>query len=445
MAEENKSIGSELRGVIDAPPETRNEIWTRALPTLRTLHEEIEWPNIVPSDNNVIVALVMQATALRQRNVRQRQDLASDEVSAAVAPLDGLAQDQAASGSETYGAAWNVMGGGDEPAAQPREAFRRLTRRALVALGVELNDPADAVDCWLDVVHEFHSDRQSQRYTHEYWRLKQVLEASAEFCAEMRTRAHEAGDSEAEANWTEIERQFRESPDPHGNLYAIRRWEGSRFQRAYADLQAKHDRLHGKPTALANRLEELIRSGRKYAEGYLTKALSPAEQIAVTQQVRLFMLESASPDPRDQLRRFIAENLPFERLHDAVWKEGYPSLEECANAFGADNVFNSAPKKAENACSEPPPTPGLETLHKRGRPKSQIAVDGAKIKGLHPGLKQEAFAGTCGISVDVLQTAENREFATLQTLTKICRHPNAKELKLKPKDLKKIVPQKPQE
>ena len=81
-------------------------------------------------------------------------------------------------------------------------------------------------------------------------------------------------------------------------------------------------------------------------------------------------------------------------------------------------------------------------LRKSGRPRA-LPVNGNLVKQVRGDLKQEDFARSWGMSVDRLQTAENENLATMDTIAKIVRAARAKGLKLKPENLTKIVPQKP--
>jgi hypothetical protein len=118
---------------------------------------------------------------------------------------------------------WTLRGGGDEP-QRSRDEFRRLARRAIFALGERLTNPDEAVDAWLDRVFEFRKGMNTLS-TWDNWRLKRILEGSAEYSAELATRFHEAGNLDAERTFGELERQFRQSPDPPADLRAIRRNE----------------------------------------------------------------------------------------------------------------------------------------------------------------------------------------------------------------------------
>jgi hypothetical protein len=122
----------------------------------------------------------------------------------------------------SYDPAWNLRGCGDEPETVGG-SFRRLARRAVAALSKRFTDPAEAVDFWLNLVYGFHAGQRISRYASDHWRLKHVFEASAEYCAEQRTRAHEAGDSKAENTWAELENEFRASSNSDAELSAITR------------------------------------------------------------------------------------------------------------------------------------------------------------------------------------------------------------------------------
>jgi len=79
---------------------------------------------------------------------------------------------------------------------------------------------------------------------------------------------------------------------------------------------------------------------------------------------------------------------------------------------------------------------------KVGRPPAK-AINGKMLRKLRGELKQKDFANRCGISVDVLQTAEIKGRATDVSIQKICRGAKAIGLQIKAEALKKIVPPKP--
>jgi hypothetical protein len=134
--------------------------------------------------------------------------------------------DESDSERETlYDPIWNVEGDDDG-----REVFKRLARRAVVALGQKFTDPAKAVDFWLNQVHAHHARRNSWRLR-DPWCIRNLLEASAECSAELATSLHEAANLEAEKKFAELEQQFRARPSacglvfnhPWEHLYAISR------------------------------------------------------------------------------------------------------------------------------------------------------------------------------------------------------------------------------
>jgi hypothetical protein len=91
-----------------------------------------------------------------------------------------------------------------------------------------------------------------------------------------------------------------------------------------ADLTAMCARYRRRIPEEAKRQEELIHDARKYAESYLGEAQSPAARLVVTRRI---WDEFIPKHPKQK-----AFALEFSDLHTAVWTEGYPSLEERANA-----------------------------------------------------------------------------------------------------------------
>jgi hypothetical protein len=73
-----------------------------------------------------------------------------------------------------YEPVWNVQG--DDHC---REVFKRLARRAAVALCQTFTDPAQAVDFWLDRVHGHHAPRNSGA-TRDPLCIRNLMFASAE-------------------------------------------------------------------------------------------------------------------------------------------------------------------------------------------------------------------------------------------------------------------------
>jgi hypothetical protein len=190
----------------------------RAWSQFKTIAESEEPRDLsdVPLSENGQIAHVFKASA------DFCEDLAAN-LAGGVTP-DHSQNQSTQSASEMYDPVWNVRGGGDDPET-PRESFKRLARRAVVALGHSFTNRSEAVDVWLSRLHEFHAGRKSRRYAPEHWRVNHVLEASAEYCAELGTCFHEARNSEAERTFADLERQFRESPDARADLTAIRRRE----------------------------------------------------------------------------------------------------------------------------------------------------------------------------------------------------------------------------
>jgi hypothetical protein len=289
-----------------------------------------------------------------------------------------------------YDPLWNIGGGTHEE----REQFRRNAGLAVAAIGRRFANPAEAVDSWLTEVRDFHVSRNNSQYTHNPWCIRDLRNASANYCVEHAVR-------------TELEQQFKQTAfTPPGvvgsGLYAILRREpnesdikrlkaedakaatactefaddtppaesveneNQKHQRQYGDLNAVYARRHGRDINEADLQEELIRDARKYAESYLAEANSPEDRLKTTRSVWKFLKEH--PKRVEFLRQFDRDpfRVNFDALHSAIWTEGYPSLEERANCHvegeapvvgggvqDADqDVFGLAPKKAENACSE---------------------------------------------------------------------------------------------
>lgn len=122
---------------------------------------------------------------------------------------------------EEYDPTWTLRcdGGNSE---KRRQRFARLARRAIVALGLKFDDPIEALDAWLNRLHRFHWGLKT-RFGRAHWRVSHVAEAAAEYCAELNTRFHEAGDAEAERRFEELDREFRELEDPDDEFVAHRR------------------------------------------------------------------------------------------------------------------------------------------------------------------------------------------------------------------------------
>ena len=87
------------------------------------------------------------------------EDLASN-LEASGVTTDNSQTQTTQSSSEMYDPLWHVRGGGDDPET-PRESFKRLARRAVVALGQSFSNRSEAVDAWLSRLHEFHAGRKA--------------------------------------------------------------------------------------------------------------------------------------------------------------------------------------------------------------------------------------------------------------------------------------------
>jgi hypothetical protein len=115
------------------------------------------------------------------------------------------------------------------------------------ALGATFADPDESVDSWLNRIHDFHAGRKSRRYASAHWRVKHILEASAEYCAERATRLHEAGKLDTKRKFADLECRFRNSSDPQGDLSAIRRrntcLRRDRYPFCYWLFDHAHERL----------------------------------------------------------------------------------------------------------------------------------------------------------------------------------------------------------
>jgi hypothetical protein len=140
-------------------------------------------------------------------------------------------EDQPASGFTTYERAWHIGGAGTD-LVERRESFKRLARRAVVDLGSKFSNPDEAVDAWLNRLHEFHRGRQTGGLdARDDWAIRDLFKASAKCCDELSTRFHEAGKTDAERTFADLKQQFSEPLDPPADLYAIHRGiEGTRNQ-----------------------------------------------------------------------------------------------------------------------------------------------------------------------------------------------------------------------
>jgi hypothetical protein len=110
------------------------------------------------------------------------------------------------SGKLGYEPRW-TLGGGKE-GDRSREAFERNARLAMVALGLRFNDPDEAVDKWLDRVFAYYEESKARRLW-DAWTLKGIVEGSAEYCEELATRCHEAGNLDSEQKLTALAGKFR--------------------------------------------------------------------------------------------------------------------------------------------------------------------------------------------------------------------------------------------
>jgi len=130
---------------------------------------------------------------------------------AAHAPTRNAQSEESLSNNGTYDPVWRLKGGGSD-AKTSRERFSRLARRAMVALGERFTKPAEAVDAWLNRVHEFHAGPGSE-YAGDHWHLTKLPEASAGYCDELRTRGEENGDDVLARLFLGFEKDFRDMPD----------------------------------------------------------------------------------------------------------------------------------------------------------------------------------------------------------------------------------------
>ena len=143
---------------------------------------------------------------------------------------------------ERYDPTWALRcdGGNSE---KRRQTFARLARRAVVALGLEFRNPLEALDAWLNRVHRFHWGLKT-RFGRDHWNIGHVAEASAEYCAELSTRFHEAGNSDSEGKFSDLERQFSELEDPDAEFVAIRRRDTYLERDDYPFTSWLHDHAH---------------------------------------------------------------------------------------------------------------------------------------------------------------------------------------------------------
>jgi hypothetical protein len=157
---------------------------------------------------------------LKTQSVLHKRSLTESDPADDISQLNGTG----------YDPLWNLRDGGDNP-ANSSASFSRLARHALLALNRHFSNPLAAADLWLNQLHEFYSSRSRSDYASNDWRVKRVLEASAEYCAEVATGFLEAGDLVTSRTLTELERQFRASPDPPDPMAKL-----SAYRRRAADI-----------------------------------------------------------------------------------------------------------------------------------------------------------------------------------------------------------------
>jgi hypothetical protein len=124
----------------------------------------------------------------------------------------------------------------------------------VVALELRVSPTTTAADVWLNRLHAFHHNKQESRYARNYWGIENILEASADYCDELKTCSREAGKSDAEEEFARLELEFRELVDPRTDLHAVRRREPLADPKAELDywtaqtsVAAPHERLASIP------------------------------------------------------------------------------------------------------------------------------------------------------------------------------------------------------
>src|SRR5260370_17758906 len=87
--------------------------------------------------------------------------------------------------------AWSISGKGSD-LKRLISIFNRLAVRSVAALQVSVSPTAAAVDVWLSRVHGFHRWERTS-YARNHWKIKDIFEASAEYCAEVNKGFHRTG------------------------------------------------------------------------------------------------------------------------------------------------------------------------------------------------------------------------------------------------------------
>lgn len=129
-----------------------------------------------------------------------------------------------------------------------------------------------------------------------------------------------------------------------------------RRMRLDADMAAIYARYR-KNWPHGERQEQLIRDARKYVETRLSEAGSPDSRSQITRKIWDEFV------PRHPYSKDF--KLGFEELHLAIWTEGYPTLEERANAGGDGGGAGYEPHEADL-----PPGAGINTRDKLKAPDS---------------------------------------------------------------------------
>lgn len=98
-----------------------------------------------------------------------------------------------------------------------------------------------------------------------------------------------------------------------------------RVQKQAADLDAMYKRFHRRDSGEAMQEEELIRGARAWA--FLQPASSEQARREITRTIRQ---DPSVPNDLKTSAESIFGLQHFDRLHNAIWREGYPCLEDLA-------------------------------------------------------------------------------------------------------------------
>jgi hypothetical protein len=274
----NEQIANTLRPVISASPDKRDELWPSAVTTLRSIQPRIDWPDAVPADINEVIQLLLQATAVDEKDaiLRRLGNLAGNAMSKFLVSsedIDSINQifqrlqefalailgkdtpeivrvtiekqrwqweDTARKWVEQASLPprrWNIFSRHQSIAPHKLEMQRkRFGQIASHAVEVELtktfDHPFEAADAWLDIL------QRERAYDKGPW-IVDLCITSAEYCIELKIRALKAGNSVKADLFSEIEKQFGDLAASGADLYASSR--GIEHSKSEAEVTIRVD------------------------------------------------------------------------------------------------------------------------------------------------------------------------------------------------------------